>query len=207
VWNTETDLYHEGMRLHLQHEIGDGRTDTVLNDVYEQWRQGAIGDAMADNLVMELVTRRYRMKMQVFFPPRQEVLEWVVSGKQRLMLQTFLTHGCNMRNTVMLLHSNLHGEHFEPVVLVEGRPHASSRFGAANAAHHNEAGFDLSMGITFHFAAMVTQEWLTHRTLHCPCIEEGMISEEYFLERYMFCRINKQDWIVCSHENVGENRS
>jgi hypothetical protein len=159
VWNTETDPYHESMRLHLQHEIGDGRPDTALNEVYQQWRQGAIGDAMADNLVMELFTRRHCMKMQVFFPPRQEVLEWVVSGKQRLMLQTFLTHGCNMRNTVMLLHSNLHGEHFEPVVLVEGRPRASSRFAAANAARRDEAGFDLSTGITFRSAAMVTQVW------------------------------------------------
>jgi hypothetical protein len=81
VWNAKTDPYHEGMWLHLQHEIGDGRPDTGLNDVYQQWRRGAISDAMADNLVMELFTGRHRMKMQVFFPPRQEVLRRAVSGK------------------------------------------------------------------------------------------------------------------------------
>jgi hypothetical protein len=67
VWNTVTDIYHDGMKLHLQHEFGDSSPDVDHGALYQRWREGAVGDAMADNVVMELFTHRYRLKMQVFF--------------------------------------------------------------------------------------------------------------------------------------------
>lgn len=115
-----------------------------VDAVVQAYVAGMRADDMADQAVWVAFSYRYGIQVLIFQPPRLEALEAAEARRRRNSIMKFRPYKAGVEGlqhrppTAMILATNMHCEHFEPIIPVNSTTQRPGRFTTAGSVPERE---------------------------------------------------------------------